>query len=905
MYLLPFIIGGLTTGSVYGLAGVGLVLTYKASGIFNFANGALATVSAFVFYTLHVQHGLAWPLALLVSVFVVGPVLGIILEWIARSLTTASLTAQVVSTVGLLLAIEATIVLIYGTTTTRQVPNFLPGHSFHLGGATITTENIVVFCVALVATLGLAGYFRWTRTGVAMRAVVDDPDLLDISGTNPSAVRRWAWIIGVTFAAASGVLVAPLVTLDATTLTFLVIQAFGAAAIGKFKNLTATYIGGLVIGIGTALCTKYFTTGLLSELAPALPFLILFIVLLVSPRGSLPYRSVKVTRVRSTWTAPLPMQLGGAAAVLVFLVLIPDIAGLHLVDWTSFLAMFIMFLSLGLLVRTSGQVSLCHVTFLAIGVVTLSHLTTSLHWPWLFALLVGGLITIPIGALLAIPAMRFPGLYLALATFGFGVFVQYMFYGQSFMFGGSGISVTVPRPHLSWISLDSDRGYYYLLLVIAVATALAIIMLNRSRLGRLLRGLADSPRGLATSGTSINITRVIVFCISAFIAGVSGGLAGGAVSAVNGLSYEPLLSLTFFALIIITVGGDPWYALLAAAGESLIPSYFTNPNVANYLQLAFGAGALLYAVTPQDRLGVPLPIRVFLDAHLRRQAPRVAVADTHAVEIAPRSLVKEGCLEVTDLRVSFGGLVAVDDVRLSAPTGRITGLIGPNGAGKTTTFNACSGLNRSIEGEITLDGHTLTHMPAAARARRGLGRTFQQMELFDSLTVRQNISLGAESRFAGVNPLGHVVAGRRQSRQVAEATEEAIAQCGLSLVAETAVGSLSTGQRRLVELARCVAGPYRIMLLDEPSSGLDRNETAHFGEILLSLVRTRGVGILLVEHDMALVNSVCDYIYVLDFGRQIFEGTHEEVQSSPLVRAAYLGEGSNDLLTDAASRVDS
>jgi len=251
--------------------------------------------------------------------------------------------------------------------------------------------------------------------------------------------------------------------------------------------------------------------------------------------------------------------------------------------------------------------------------------------------------------------------------------------------------------------------------------------------------------------------------------------------------------------------------------------------------------------------------------------------------------VSEPGIDVAGLTVRFEGNVAVDTVSLSAPMGRLTGLIGPNGAGKTTTFNACSGLLRPAEGRILLFGSDVTRRGAASRARRGLGRTFQRMELFTSMTVAENVALGREARLAGSNPLWQQMATRRQRASVRAATEEALDVCGIGDLADKTVERLSTGQRRLVELARVYAGDFRMLLLDEPSSGLDHAESEHLGRILRSLVDDRGLGILLVEHDMALVMAICHYLYVLDFGRLVFDGTPAETQRSPIVRAAYLG----------------
>jgi ABC-type branched-subunit amino acid transport system ATPase component len=203
---------------------------------------------------------------------------------------------------------------------------------------------------------------------------------------------------------------------------------------------------------------------------------------------------------------------------------------------------------------------------------------------------------------------------------------------------------------------------------------------------------------------------------------------------------------------------------------------------------------------------------------------------------------------------------------------------------------------RPAEGRVELFGHDITHSPTQARARSGLGRTFQRMELFDTSSVRDNVSMGAEAATAGRNPLSHLVGKRGTRAEHLRRADEALDQCGIRDLAQARPLELSTGQRRLVELARVCAGHFRMLLLDEPSSGLDGNETERFGEILLDLIRERGLGILIVEHDMSLVMSVCDYLYVLDFGKPIFEGTPTEVQSSPIVRAAYLGSEAPELV---------
>jgi ABC-type branched-subunit amino acid transport system ATPase component len=249
-------------------------------------------------------------------------------------------------------------------------------------------------------------------------------------------------------------------------------------------------------------------------------------------------------------------------------------------------------------------------------------------------------------------------------------------------------------------------------------------------------------------------------------------------------------------------------------------------------------------------------------------------------------------LAVCDVIVRFGGLVALDGVSLQAPPGRITALIGPNGAGKTTLFNVCSGFQRPDEGTVEFDNADITGAGAAKRARLGLGRTFQRLELFQTLSVRRNVEFAVESVDIGADPLcqlGLTRRGRRRRVEVAARADELLELVGLTAVAGRPAGHLSTGQGRLLELARALARRPRILLLDEPSSGLDVTETTAFGRLLQQVVAEHGVGILLVEHDMELVLSISSWIFVLDFGRPLAAGTPDDIAHSDVVREAYLG----------------
>ena len=887
---------GVTTGSVYSLVGLGAVLTYKTSGIFNLAHGALATASAYVFYELHVEHHVSWQVAVL-AVLLLGVVFGLVLERLANGLRFADLAPRIVATVGVLLVIQAVCVLRFGDSPLNVLP-FLPVSHVTLFGVVVTYDRIIIVAIALLATLALYAFFRATRLGKAMRAVVDNSQLLDLSGTNPVRVRQAAWMIGCAFATLSGpLLVQILGRVDPGTLTALVVQAFAAAALGSFTSLPITYAGGLLVGVAGSLAQHYFGSadGILSGLPAAMPFVILFVLMLVMPRARLALGAVVSRKSRVRWTAPPRVQAVAILLVIGFLATVPMWADYRLGDWTTALTFVILFLSLGLLVRTAGQVSLCHATFAAVGAVALSKLIIDAGIPWPIALVLAGLVAAPIGALLAIPALRLSGVFLALATFGFGILVQNMFYLSDVMFGSGDLGMQVHKPHLSWLNVDTPTGFYYVALSVTVLIGGFVVVLVRSRLGRLLRGVADSPLALSTSGLSVNVATVLVFSISASLAAVAGGVYGAHVTALTGQSFVPFLSATYLTLIIIAAGAEPWYALMPALAFRLVPAYWHPDNLGLYLQITFGVSAICLALFPPA--GLPAGLRARIDRIGRTSRTRSgqrSTADDALVE--PTARVVPGELAVQDLSVNFGGISAVRNVSLVASTDRITGLIGPNGAGKTTTFNACSGLVRPSSGKILLNGDDISRSSAAVRARQGLGRTYQHVELWNSLTVRQNVELTVEARLAGRSLLRHMVSRQGDRARVTSAAVDAIARCGLEDVAEPTVGSLSTGKRRLVEVARCLAGGFDIILLDEPSSGLDQNETQEFGRLLRRLVDERGVGILLVEHDMRLVMDVCEYIYVLDFGEKIFEGSAAEVRESQVVRDAYLGSESEALV---------
>ena len=892
----------MVSGAVYGLAGQGLVLTYKTSGIFNIGYGAVAASAAYVFYALWGVHGWSWPLAAIFTLVVYAPVAGLALERMARSLAGASEKIKVVATVGLILIIES-VATLWFPSNPPTIPHFLPQETVEVFGVFITWEQIIIFGFALIASGFLYWFFRSLRVGIVMRGIVDSHELVSMSGDSPTRIRRYAWLIGTVFAAIAGLLLAPGQAVDGVSLPTLVFAAFGAAAIGYFSSMPLTFAGGLLIGIGGALMDKFSATiSWMGGLAPSLPFIVLFVVLIFTPRARLASRRIATqVRVRPSYHAPARIRLSAGVIAVGFLALMPILQSGHISLWSDTLISIMLLLSLGLLVRNSGQISLCHLAFAAVGAAAFGHFTSTFGLPWLLSFVLAALVAVPVGALIAIPAVRLSGVFLALATLGFGFVAQDVFYTQSFMFGNNVLGLADPRPQVSiggW-HLYSDQGFYYLLLVIAVLVVVTVTLITSGRLGRLLHGLSDSQLALETRGTTTSVLKVIIFCISAAMASMTGALTGMLFQYSSGSYFPTFGSLELVVLVIIIVIGDPWYAVLGAVGYTVFPGYVQGNSVNSWLTMLFGVSAV-FAVYTTRFGGMPMAMRAFLDRLGGRRALAVGTAEDLTTAAGPTLQVLQAPVErlresgtgltVRSISVSYGGVKAVDAVSLQAPKGRITGLIGPNGAGKTTFFNACCGLVRPTSGRVLLGDQDLTRFGPSHRAKRGLGRTFQRPELFDSLTVRQNIELGCEAAMAGGNPFTQVFESRSAAQRISGATEEALALTGIEHLCDLQVGLLPIGQQRLVELATVLAGRFNVILLDEPSSGLDGRETEMFGTVLQEALARWDLGILLVEHDMTLVRGICDYLYVLDFGLLIFEGTTGEMEQSAQVRSAYLGE---------------
>lgn len=899
--ILIFVVAGITNGSIYGLIAIGLALTYKTSGILNFAQGALAIVAVDSYIFLTINRGFPPYLAAAISVLVVGSVVGLVFEVLGRVLARAIPALTVVATVGVLLGIQGLSTLI-GPDLTGTRPHLvlppLPGATIQIAGVNVGEDQLIIMAVTLVAVLALSGFLRLSRVGLALRAVIDHPDLVGAGGRNPVALRRLAWVIGSMFALLSGVLlaIAPTYGPDPGTVANFVVPAFGAAAIGFFTNLPLAYVGGLGIGVVSSLLTKYVTTGWLLGLSPSIPLVALLLMLLLTGRNRwIQRRAVIPDRRTASGRAVGRASLPLAGIALVGLAVIPQLVGFNIGIYTTALIYVIIFLSLGLLVRTSAQLSLSHLGFAAIGCSTFAHFASSFGLPWPIAVLGAGAVAALVGVLVALCAIRLSGVFFALATLAFGYLLQQLFYSSRWMFGA--FDLNAPRPSFA----QSDRGYYYLVLGIVVCVAVLVVAIARTRLGRLLAASVDAPRSLETHGTNVTVSKLLVFAISTFLAGVAGALIAGLDNVAEPTAFSAGSSLTIVAVLFVLPLAEPWYAFAAAAAFYFVPVEVNFNDSGAWTSFLFGTlavAAVVISVTrpsfsfgraragarskrkPDRRLGL---------FRRQRATPPAATRLPPSPSRAGASSRETVGLDLVDITVRYGGLVAVNGVSLAAPIGRVTGLIGPNGAGKTTLFDVSSGLVTPANGRVLFRGEDITAMSTPGRARLGLGRTFQQAQLSTAMTVGETVALGCEAALAGRHVHSQIFPRGGDASLVATTAAEALDLVGIGAIADRRTVELSGGERRLVELARALAGSSDLFLLDEPSAGLDSLEVAHFCQVVLDVVNARGAGVLVVEHDLAVVLGICDHVYVMDFGRVIFEGPPAALRESDEVKRAYMG----------------
>lgn len=592
---------GITTGAVYALASMGLVLTYTTSGVFNFAHGAVGMLVTYFFYSL-LDHGVPTAPAVALALLVIAPTFGVVIDRVLfRRLYGGATVNYVVVSLGLLVALQGLAVVIYGPQT-REVRSIFPSWTYRLPGINVGIDQTIVVGVAVAGAVALSLFFRRTHLGLQTRAVVCDRDLTELVGTNSTRVTTLSWMLGCSFAALAGILIAPFVQLDAVLLTLLVVQAFGAAVVGGLRSLSLTNLGAYGIAIAGALATKLAATRpSLIGLPTALPFIVLFVALLISKKGYLLEltRGQEPGRAQKSRVATNGLPVRTLLTVLAVAAVLPPLLNdSRLLTVTNTVAYVLVLSSLSLLIGVSRQISLAHVVFVVFGATTLGHFLSA-GIPYLVALPLAALVLVPVGALLALPAIRLSGLFLALATFGFGVLAQFLLFNASFTFGKNSV-VYVPRPG----GLTSDDSFYYFLLVVVALGVLAVEGIKVSRLGRLSRALGDSPTAVMSLGVNPTATRVLIFCVSAFLAAISGGLLASVVGAINQSSFTFFESLIWVAVLVLAGSRTPAGSVLAAILLITVPGVITSPTLREWQPVFFGIGAIVFAQAPNGIVGV-------------------------------------------------------------------------------------------------------------------------------------------------------------------------------------------------------------------------------------------------------------------------------------------------------------
>ena len=629
------LINGLITGAVFAIAASGLVVTYSTSGVFNFAHGALGMLCAYVYWDLRVNDSHTWPLlpkghwpaplALAFVLLVFAPLIGALLyRVVIRGLQETSEIVKLVVPISVLLATIGLANWVWKPTDSHSIqPFFGAGHKVTIFGVVLLWHDLTILLVAVALAIGLRVLLYRTRVGVSMRAVVDDRPLLELNGARPDRVSLVSWMIGVSLSALAGILITPFQggSLSSTLLTLLVINAFAAAMFGRLRNLPLTFVGAVVLGFATRMAFER-PTGLMPKsfdwggnLRLAVPMILLFVVLLVLPqdrlRGAVAYR----TRERFSLPTTRAACISGVALVVGIFLLSRIMAASPLLTLSDALAAAIIILSLVLLVGYAGEVSLATMAFAGIGGTVLYHHVGhgASSRAGIMAFVIAIVATALVGAVIALPALRLRGLYLALATAAFSIAVEQMLFKEyaaerriypatlillvAFGCGavyrgftlhrargavvaavGSGAVVTlaatnswlqrerwsaifpngnlqVPRPRLLGIDFAPQGNFLLLLAVVFAVLGVMMIALRRSAYGRRLTAMKNSPAACATLGMNIVRLKLSVFMISAAMAGLGGCLFAQEIGAVTSDRFSLFESMTMLMLLVVAGAG--------------------------------------------------------------------------------------------------------------------------------------------------------------------------------------------------------------------------------------------------------------------------------------------------------------------------------------------------------------
>jgi ABC-type branched-subunit amino acid transport system ATPase component/branched-subunit amino acid ABC-type transport system permease component len=878
---LQFAVLGIGAGAVYALLAEGIVLTYRGSGIVNFAQGSMAMVAAFFFWQMHWQDH--WPTAVAFPIAVIiGAALGVaIFLIIMRPLAKSAALVRVVATLGVVTVLTAAASLHWGDGQ-QIVDSSLPIDRWKLGGVAITSDRIYLLVISIVVTAAAWLAYNRTRFGMAVRAAAEDERGAAALGWSPNFLAVVNWAAGGALAGVAGVLVVPITGLQVDALAVIVIAAMASALLGAFTSFWMTLVGGLVIGIAQSEVTHYVTW---IGAADAVPFLFIVAVLVVRGRA-LPLRSHVLEHLPKLGPDRLPAYVLAFPVVLGVLALTVFSDSLNAAVSTS-LIWAVILLSVVVLSGFAGQVSLAQLALAGMGALVAGQLVQSAGLPFEIAIIVGMVSSMLTGLVFAIPALRTRGVNLAVVTLALGLVLESVVFNNPTYTGGvNGITIgTTKFFGIDITRLNHPGRYDVFVLIWAVVLTAVVLNIRRGRSGRRLIGVRTNERAAASLGINVLGAKLYAFGVSAGIAGIGGILLGF----YNGtMIFDPFSPIGSINAVVLAVLGGVGYAMGAVSGSTLaaggLGAFIINKVLhisVDWITLIGGLILLVQLVFLPDGIAAQK-----LRRPGRKKLPGAKPSARHDLEGGAYDPPSPTELQVQGACVTLGATRALTDVHLTVRTGEIVGLVGPNGAGKTTLIDTVTGFVRPSSGAITLNGERVDRCSPARRARSGVSRSFQSLELFEDLTVWDNIMAGADSH-ALLPYLTDIVWPRQE--KLPPTAVRAIREFDLEKDLDKTVSELPYGRRRIVSIARSLASRPTILLLDEPAAGLSDAETSELGKLLRRLAKEWGIGILLVEHDMSLIMAVCDCLVVLDLGQVIGSGEPAEIRNNDQVRAAYLG----------------
>ena len=900
---------GVLFGMTYGLLAIGLVLVYKSNRFLNLAHGQMGVLSASILGKLVLDDGWNWWAAFAVCV-PIGILIGVAIDrWIIRPLRErgASSTTLVLVTIGVtLILIGVSLLQVFAPDPNKLGTSGYPlpfQSHVRIGGVVLTGADILTAIAVPLIVAALAVFLRSTHLGRSIRAAAANPDEARLCGISARYVSMVTWAIAGGLAALTAVIQAPTqsATASATLGPYLLFFALGSAAFGAFTSIPLAMAGGIGIGV-VQLLTNAATNATDGELAAFVA-----VVGIVIVRGRAIGQVFAVTGAPVEERAPLRMtdlarrvgwirhrnRLGLAAGALMAL-LLPLVPVLSSDGHRFQLALITVYalaaMSLTVAVGWAGQVSLGHWAFVGAGAFVAARMLEH-GWSLPFVLLPAGLVGAGVMVAVGLPALRVPGLTLAVTTLGFAIVGQDWLFRQGWFGSTNSIGISFPPPDVAR-GLGRPTGqivvYYFGCLAVAVVAWL-LTMLRRAQPGRVLIAVRDNSPAAAAFGVRPATAKMLALGLSGFLAAAAGVVWADAYRNVAQSYFSPQLSLVLLALPVIGGTGSVAGAVVAAALFYGI-NFFVNPHLYSLFGTvggSFGFQTILGGIGIVGTvLYSPGGLAGGMQDWLQRRIDRLS-EDSLATVARP----ERPTLVVEDVVVHFGGLQALSGASIEVGPGEIVGLIGPNGAGKTTLLNVISGALDTDGGTVRLGPVDLTDLPPELRSAYGLGRSFQDARLFPGLTVIEALQMASYNRFRP-SLLGAAAATpwvrQAEARNLAD-VREVVERLGLTPFAGHLTSELSTGTRRICDLAAQLVARPSVLLLDEPTAGVAQREAEAFGPLVRLVREELDCSILIVEHDMPLLMGLCDRVYAMEAGRVIASGTPEEIRHDPRVIASYLG----------------